>query len=158
MKQVLFATLIAVVLASCEKPAPEVNEEQNRIDVYNRGNGFGNFFSYTIREDDTLREVRSGFERRGNYKNYGVSPGAYQIVRALMEENNFANLNDMCGEDEITYITDVGDTYIRLKENGIVTENLRICGNGDQQSTPEYDAAWQIIFDTIKEIIKASVR
>ncbi len=158
MKQFFFIGILAVFLSSCEKPSPEVNEDQNRIDVFNSRNGFGNFFSYTIREDDTVREVRSGFERRDNYRNYGVSPGAYQIVRSLMEEYDFSNLNELCGEDDIFYTTDIGDLHIRLKENGTVTESLMECGNGGQQSPPEYDAAWQSIFDTIEEIINSSVK
>lgn len=152
--------LVLGLLAGCSEPSTTENPDQNRINIYLVGSGWGTRHNFTIREDDHVSEYFYLFElhRRlfdnGERRVSGVAPGAYASVKALMEELDFANLEDLCGGDSMVYISDAGDTFIQISENGERVKAAQGCGNGDRETTPEYNAAWEAIERAIKGFVE----
>ncbi len=162
MKRAILGFLVTVFVSSCSSLFYPVDENQDNIRIHFSNMHFGNTGSTTIYEDDVVQIKYFGSYGRINQNKVRKSSGAYEEVRALLDQIYFFEMRATCREateGEINfyvYNPDASNLFITLIENGVTTTIVEGCGIQGWTATPEYVESWNLLYQRITEISEAT--
>lgn len=158
-KAVVRSLLTLLILSSCAQHSPEISEEQGVISVYQTGGGLMRYRrSYFVTDDDYVRLRTEDLNAQTETEEFALYPGTFQRLTAIMEENNFDKLNELCSDErDVGGVADIGNLHISQKNNSVRTVSRMRCGNFGYKSTTLFDETWEEIYQAVIDEVMSGI-